>query len=128
MARPEFKPTPKQRRDVAIAAGGGVTHEEIALGMGISRPTLAKHFAYELTTGAYKRRQEVLTAMWKAAKAGNVSAQKAYTALSPKVAAPPEVPPDADKPEGKKAQAKADAVTAQAGTEWADLLPTIALQ
>ncbi len=29
----------------------------------------------------------------------------------------------ADEPQGKKAQAQTDAVTAQTGTEWADLLP-----
>jgi predicted transcriptional regulator len=118
----EFQPTKTQRRDTSIAAGAGVTHEEIALGLGISQPTLRKHFAYELTTGAYRKRQEVLNAMFKAAKAGNVAAQKAYCALSVKVAAPP-VPLDQPaKPEGKKAQANADAVVAQAGTDWESLL------
>lgn len=118
----EFEPTKKQRREVSISAGAGVSHEEMALGLGISRPTLEKHFAYELTTGAYKRRQEVLNAMFRAAKKGNVAAQKAYAAMAPKLAAPPLPPPDADKPEGKKAQAQAAAVTAQTGTEWAELL------
>lgn len=120
MARPEFKPTARMRRSVSIAAGAGVTHEEIALGMGISRPTLAKHFAYELTTGAYKRRQEVLDAMFKAAKKGNVAAQKAYVALAPKIAAPT-LPTDSA-PQGKKEQANADAVVAQKGTDWESLL------
>lgn len=118
MARPEFKPTPKMRRDVSIAAGAGISHEEIALGMGIAKMTLQKHFAFELTTGAYQRRQEVLNAMFRAAKKGNVAAQKAYAALTPKASAPPAW----EKPEGKKAQAAADAVTAQAGTGWESLL------
>lgn len=125
MAQPAFNPTPKLRRSVSIAAGAGVSHEEIALGMGISRPTLEKYFAFELTTGAYQRRQEVLDAMFRAAKKGNVAAQKAYAALTPKPAAPPLPQPGAtDKlPVGKKARAQADATTAQAGTDWETLLP-----
>jgi hypothetical protein len=122
----EHEPTKRQRREVSIAAGAGISHEEMALGLGISRPTLEKHYAYELTTGAYKRRQEVLNAMFKAAKAGNVAAQKAYTALSPKVSAPPL--PEEPAPEGKKAQRQADAKTAQNGTEWAELLPAAPTQ
>lgn len=111
------------RRSVSIVAGAGVSHEEIAIGLGIAINTLKKHFAFELTTGAYQRRQEVLNAMFKAAKKGNVAAQKAYAAMTPKPAAPPLQPPaDTDKPEGKKAQAQAAAVTAQAGTSWESLL------
>lgn len=119
-----FEPTKKQRREVSIAAGAGVSHEEIALGIGISRPTLEKHFAFELTTGAYCRRQEVLNAMFKAAKKGNVAAQKAYAAMTPRAAAPPAPP---EQPEGKKAQAQADAISAHTGTEWESLLtrPTV---
>lgn len=119
----QFEPKPKQRREVSIAAGAGVSHEEIALGLGISRPTLEKHFAYELTTGACRRRQEVLNAMFKAAKAGNVAAQKAYAAMTPRAAAPPLPQPDPGKPEGKKAQAQTLAGTAQLGTDWESLLP-----
>ncbi len=128
MARPQYKPTAAQRRSVSIAAGAGVSHEEIAIGLGIAKMTLQKHFAYELTEGAYRRRQEVLEAMFRAAKKGNVAAQKAYAALMPKVAAPPLPPERQEVPEGKKAQAAADAKTAQAGTEWADLLPSVPAQ
>lgn len=103
-----------------MAAGAGMTHEEIALGLGITRPTLSKHYERELSVGAYERRLEVLDAMHRSAKRGNVAAQKAYVALTPAVAAPP-VPKE--KPLGKKQQAAADATTAQAGTEWGDLLP-----
>lgn len=118
MARPQFKPTPAQRRKVAIAAGGGMSHEEIALGLGISRPTLEKHFERELSVGAYEKRLEVLVAMHACAKKGNVAAQKAYAALSPQIASPP-----AEKPKGKKEQAQEDAKTAAAGTDWESLLP-----
>ena len=122
--RPQFAPTAIQRRRVAIAAGGGMSHEEMAIALGISRPTLEKHFAFELSHGAYAKRLEVLNAMHRSAKKGNVAAQKAYMAMTPFAAAPP---PPGDKPEkkpalGKKDQLQADAVTAGQGEEWGDLL------
>jgi len=111
------------RRKVSIAAGAGMTHEEIAIALGISRPTLAKHFEVELSEVALKRRMEVFEAMHKAALKGNVSAQRAYAATVPTFAAPPE---ESEKPEavGKKEQANRDAVTAAEGTDWGDLLPS----
>lgn len=123
--RPEYAPTKAQRDRVAIAAGGGMAHEEIALGLGISRTTLLKHFRLELSVGAYEKRLEVLQAMFKSAKGGNVAAQKAYVGLTPALSAPPAEAEQAEKTpaKGKKEQAKEDAVTAQVGTEWGDLLP-----
>jgi len=129
MARPSFKPTAAQRRQVAIAAGGGMSHEEIALGMGISRNTLEKHFNNELSTGAYAKRLEVLQAMHAAAKKGNMTAARAYLAADPKLFAPPvQAEPTKSTEEvkkvavGKKEQANIDAVSAAVGTEWSELL------
>lgn len=125
MARPEFQVTDELRRRVAIAAGSGtMTHEEIAIGLGISRPTLEKHFEVELAEGAYRKRLEVLEAMHAAALKGNVTAAREYLARSPR--ASPTRPP-ADQPEkpekvGKKEQADRDARTAHEGTEWESLL------
>lgn len=113
------------RRKVAVAAGAGMSHEEIALGLGISRNTLAKHFDAELSTGACARRLEVLDAMFKAAKGGNVTAQKAYVAMTPKIMPSAPEKPAASKA-GKKEQAAADAQTAQVGSDWQDLLPSSA--
>lgn len=132
MARPKFKPTPAQRRRVAITAGAGMAHEVIAISLGISRNTLEKHFEFELSVGAYQKRAEVIEAMHAAAKNGNVAAQKAYAAMNePRIAAPP-VPKDRpmmeQKPEGKKAQQQADAVTAAVGTDWDNLLGPRAVQ
>ena len=125
--RPEFKPTAAQRRQVSIAAGGGMSHEEIAIALGIARGTLEKHFEDELCAGAMKRRLEVIVAMHTAAAKGNVSAQRAYLERQPQLGLPP-LPEkgagDAKAPKlGKKEQAEADAKTAAAGTDWQDLLP-----
>lgn len=120
--RPEFAPTKAMRLMVSIAAGAGMAHEKIAIGLDISRPTLEKHFARELSIGAYERRIEVLTAMFLAARKGNVTAQKAYIAMdAPVLTAPPLK--EAEPKVGKKEQAQADATTAAAGTEWHDDLP-----
>jgi hypothetical protein len=110
-------------------------HEDISIALGIHRDTLAKYFEAELTQGALARRMEVLNAMHAAAKKGSSSAAKAYMQFEPQLAAPPvpegaaamPAPAPKEQPVGKKEQAQADAVTAQAGTEWADLLPRAAL-
>ena len=111
------------RRRVSIAAGGGMSHEEIAIGLGIARGTLEKHFELELSEGAYKRRLEVLNAMHRSALKGNVAAQKAFLAMSPALAAPPATKDPAKEPAlGKKEQAQAEAKVAAVGTEWGGLL------
>jgi hypothetical protein len=130
MARPTFKPTAVQRQKVAVAAGAGMAHEDIAVGLGISRNTLEKHFKVELSTAAYGRRMDVLLSLFRAAKKGSSSAAKAYLANEPRLAVPPMPAPDVTPgkpavPEerlGKKAQAEVDARTAGAGGEWGDLL------
>ena len=124
MARPSFKPTPAQRRTVAIAAGGGMSHEELAIGLGISRNTLEKHFEAELSVGSISKRLEVLNAMHAAAKKGNVAAQRAYMSFVPKHAAPPAPIQEREAPKGKKVIAQENAAVAQVGTDWESLLPS----
>lgn len=126
MARPEFKPTKEQRLSVSVAAGGGMSHEDLATWLGIDRGTLEKHFAIELTQGALERRVEVLEAMHTAAtEKGNVTAQRAYLERLPALGVPLPPPDPQPQPEkiGKKLQAQEDAKTAQRGTGWDDLLP-----
>jgi hypothetical protein len=131
MARPSFKPTAAQRRKVAVAAGAGMAHEQIALGLGITKPTLYKYFEQELTAGAAEKKMEALVALHAAAKRGNSAAVKAYLALG-LGARPAGAPPDAPKegaqaPQarlGKKEVAQQQAAGAADGTEWAGLLPT----
>src|SRR5690349_15380674 len=99
-----------------------MSHQEIALGMGIARETLEKYFDTELSIGAYERRIEVLEQMHASALKGNQTAAKNYLAKTPAIAPPPLKADLSLEPEGKKAQAQADARTAQVGSEWADLL------
>lgn len=128
MARPSHKPTAALRRKVSIAAGGGWAHEEIAIALGVSRNTLEKHYAAELTTVAFQRRMEAIEGLHKAARKGNAAAAKAYAAMSPRVAGPPTEaagtnrPAVTQLPDGKKAQLNESAKSAQEGTAWANLL------
>lgn len=117
--RPAFKPTSVQRRLVTNAAASGMSHQEISIALGVSRNTLEKYFEKEISTAALRRRMEVMDAMARTALKGNVSAQKAFLAQVPTLAAPPVVP---EKPMGKKEQAEVAAVGAQAGTGWEGLL------
>ena len=131
--RPPHVPTAASRRKVAIAAGGGMRHEDIATALGINDDTLRKYYAAELSAGALSKRMEVIEGLHAAAKRGSSSAARAYLEIQPEFGIPPalpkEPPPPAEpKPEkvpalGKKEQAQADAMTAHVGTEWADLLP-----
>jgi DNA-binding CsgD family transcriptional regulator len=136
--RPEFVATAALKRKVSTAAGGGMSHEEIALALGISRKTLEKHFEHELSVGAYQRRMEALEGLHRAAKKGNVGAARAYLQTQPALAVPPlggtqpgasATPPAGAEPPmakaaGKKEQAAAAAATAADGSDWADLLPS----
>lgn len=99
-----------------------MSHEHIAIGLGISRPTLEKWFSHELSAGAYGKRLEVLNAMHDAAIKGSVAAQKAYIGLTSKNAAVEISGAEAAKL-GKKEQATEDAKVAhQADPDWAVLL------
>ena len=88
--RPAHTPTAATRRQVSIAAGGGMRHEDIALALGITRDTLRKWYLQELTVVASTRRLEVLNAMYAAAKKGSSSAAKAFLAAMPEFEVPPE--------------------------------------
>jgi hypothetical protein len=118
------KPTDALRKRVAIAAGGGMLHEDIALAIGVTPPTLRKHYANELSVGAHKRRMDVLEAAYDGAVAGKVAAQRLYLSVMPGSAAPDldDEPDPVAKPLGKKAEANEVAKTAHAGTDWEDLL------
>ncbi len=132
MARPEHKPTAATRRRVSVAAGGGMTHEAIALALKISEPTLRKHYADELAAGAHGRRMDVLEKLYTSARRGSTSAARAYLAHQAQFTPLAEGQlqdggkgSKAPKPVkvGKKEQAQVDAVGAESGTDWDGILP-----
>src|ERR1700757_3711805 len=66
MARPEFKPTAEQRRQVMTCHAVGMSNRDIATAIGIDEKTLTKHFCYDAvadvllrnpTTGMRTRRE-----------------------------------------------------------------------
>jgi hypothetical protein len=123
------------RRKVAAAAAGGMSHDSIALALGITRPTLLKYFDSELTTGAAQKRLEAMDALFAAAKRGNVSAIKTVLLVSgtvePKAPAAgasdggekPAAAPTPSQRLGKKEAQQIAAVGAADGTAWSGILP-----
>ena len=73
--RPLYVASNEDREKVRVLKASGMTNDAIAEAVGISIPTLTKHFAVDLDCGTAKVRAEVLMARWNAAKGGNVSAQ-----------------------------------------------------
>ena len=112
--RPQFQPTNEQRETCSILAAGQMSEEDIAAAFGISRPTLRKHFADELTAGAAQRNAAVLLALYETAVAGNVAAARTWLARQGDEQG-------AGETLGKKAQREADAADPPPGA-WADLL------
>lgn len=139
--RPEHKPTRPSRDKVMLRAACNWSRQEIAMEMGISVPTLAKHYHTELETGWIKMRGQALDMLKKSAKGGNVSAQGKLVALIDQ--SNPNWTPnsgtnanptgkgaeenkgaEASEPLGKKGQQAEAAKTAGIGTDWGtDLVP-----
>ena len=107
-----------------------MTEESIALAVGITIPTLRKHFMPELTTGAAVKKMEAMDALYAAAKKGNVSAIKTVLLLQSGSEPPPQpgsdpaaaAPPPSQRL-GKKEAAQIAASSAADGTDWAGILP-----
>jgi hypothetical protein len=133
--RPPFSPTPKMREDVSVWKAGGMSDENIARVLQIDADTLKKHFADELTTAWCKKVAKVISARYKAAIKGNVSAQTKFLEGARAVGAEAmlSAPAQAERkprvvPVGKKEAADEAAKTAGLGTEWGEDLqikPTI---
>jgi predicted transcriptional regulator len=113
--RPTFKPTAALRRKVEELVSCGMSQDDVARALGISTPTLTKHFEEELANGTAKKRAEVIGMLYSAAKKGNVTAQKKLEEMS-RIAGAAEAVKGREKKEpelGKKEQEKiaADQVT-----------------
>ena len=126
--RPPHNPTERDRLQVRTLAAVGVTVADVAKVMGLSIPTLRKHYASELSAGSIEANAKVAQSLFKQAtdpkKPSTVACifwlkSRAGWRDRDTVPASPEEEPHL----GKKDQANVDARSAAAGTEWADLLP-----
>ncbi|MBT9495362.1 MAG: hypothetical protein IV107_24075 [Paucibacter sp.] len=112
-----------------------MSEDAIALALGITRPTLAKHFMVELTAGAAVKKMEALDALFAQVKKGNVTAIKAVLLLGDAIDPRPKAGAGAGAGEqaasvpasagrlGKKEAQQVAAVSAADGTDWAGILP-----
>jgi hypothetical protein len=62
--RKAFAPTEEQRRQILTMTGFGMRQEEMCACLKISRPTLEKHFRYELDTGMTEANMRVAQALY----------------------------------------------------------------
>ena len=67
MARPEYKPTDKDRATVQTMAAYGIPQPDIAAVVGCDEKTLRKHFRQELDTAATQANARVAAALFKKA-------------------------------------------------------------
>jgi AraC-like DNA-binding protein len=82
MARPPYRPTTDEYRQVRCLKAAGWGERDIARLLGISRETLRKHFAEELEFGRLQCRAEAIEAIYLAGRsAGNLAATKAWLAI-----------------------------------------------
>lgn len=123
--RPAYEPTDKDRAQVSLLAAMGVPDYDIAKVMQVSGPTLRKYFAQELEVGHIQANAKVAQSLFRQAT-DQTKPSVAATIFWLKCRAgwrETATPDGSWEPIGKKEQANVDAVTAAAGTDWADLLP-----
>ncbi len=77
--RPPHEPTKESRLTVAVMIAGGIEQAHIAAGLGLSRPTLRKHYRNEIKSGGARANGNVVAALYKQAIGGNVKAQIHWT-------------------------------------------------
>lgn len=80
--RPEHVPDKLTRRTVERCVACGMSHKDTARAIGITHPTLEKHYADELQNGPSRFRREVIGMLIVSAKSGNVSAQRKLAAMT----------------------------------------------
>lgn len=80
--RPAFKPTAANRRKVEELVSCGVSQDDCARALGITKPTLVKHFEEELANGVARKRAEVIAMLYKQARKGNATCIKKLEEMS----------------------------------------------
>ena len=76
VGRPPKRPTSRQRHAVEVAVSVGLTVDQIAVAVEMSRRSVYSHFKDELATGRAKRLLANAVRLDAMAEAGNVSAAK----------------------------------------------------
>ena len=120
--RPAFEPTQRGRDQVKMMAGMGIPDYEICKVIGVSEPTMRKHFWQELETGHIVANSKVAQSLFKMATdkdKPNVTAAIFWLKTRARWT---EAQPAGAEPPGKKEQAAETAKSAHHGTGWADLL------
>jgi hypothetical protein len=127
--RPPHEPDARTRTQVKLLSAMGISQEEIAVVMQITRPTLRRHYRSELTTGHIEANAKVAGQIFKMATDSakpNVAAaifwlkcqagwrEADQRPVFVEEAKPPKL--------GKKEAAQQAAGTAQVGTSWEQLL------
>lgn len=129
---PAFKATKAQKIQVECYVADGMSEDEIAIALGITKQTLIRHFWLGLSRGAVRQRAKLLDLMHETAKGGkgNATVQKKLLERMNLAAAEKEVVPERPRAKikklGKKEQANLDAETASDGTDWGDDLSVTA--
>jgi len=120
------------RREVEQMVACGMSEDDAARGIGCSTPTLQKYFSEELMTGRAKRRREIISMLFRAARAGNVSAQRKLHDMTseaaaaeqffakPKPVSEPKAEPTSKPTARERAQVESE--KAGDGNEWGHLV------
>jgi len=115
--RPAYEPTDKERAQVKMLAAFGVREDDICKLLGISPPTLRKHFPGELELGHIEANAKVAQSLFRMATnpaKPNVAAAIFWLKVRAGWKDPGAV--------GAKEQREQDAKTADAGSSWEGLL------
>jgi hypothetical protein len=127
MSRPAHEPTEEGRRTVKAMAAFGIPHIDIARALGISAPTLRRHYRGELQTGQTVATAKVAQNLFRIATGdGRGAVQAAIFWLKCRAGWRDTTVDDAmpSRRLGKKERAELESRTAGEGTEWEDLLTT----
>ena len=128
--RKRWRPTAAQREDAVLMIAANFRPEIIAKRLDVTVPTFRRVFRADLDTANEMKRAELVIAMQRTAKGGNITAQRhLYELLEraelERLDAEVKGAPAAEKPSkalGKKEQAAIDANEVMADPEWRDLL------
>lgn len=128
--RPEHEPTAATRQMVEVLSGFAINRENISAVLGITIPTLAKHYAEELKNGTAKVETKLISNLLTIASGRDAVALRAICfALQTRFGWSAYVPrPERESEKetapilGKKEQALLDAKTAHLDSEWGSLV------